>query len=162
MTVPVGVGAEAGPRPALGDGLELLEHRDVQPAGSVESGVERPPRRLRGWCDQRRPCRHEPLGRRPGVGDLEGDAQPRRCVMADLDLVDHAFLCRVGDLQRRSAGIENGDPGLPLVLERELFGQSQHVTVEGNRLVVVLRLDDETELQDSPVIWCVTVHRPSR
>ena len=82
--------------------------------------------------------------------------------MTDLDVVDHALLRRVGDLQGRSASIEDGDPGLALTFERDLFGQSQHITVEGDRLVVVLRLDDETKLEHGPVSRYVAAHDVSR
>jgi hypothetical protein len=96
------------------------------------------------------------------VGDLERHAHPNGCRMADLDLVDHALLGRVGDLQGGPAGVEDGNAGLTLALERGPLGESEDVSVESDRLVVVIGLDDEAELEDGSLGCCGLTHRRSR
>jgi hypothetical protein len=111
---------------------------------------------------ERRPRLHETLGRGLRVGDLECHTDPGGCRLADLDLVDHAPLGRVCDLQGCPAGVEDGDASLAVALEGGLLGKPQYVAVERDRLVVVLGLDDEAKLEDGSFTGCAVAHHRSR
>src|SRR4029453_4917617 len=67
---------------------------------------------------------------------------------AQLDGVDHRDLGGVGELQGGSAHVEDGHLLAGVALYRQLLGGAEDVAVEGDRLLVVGRLDDQAHLQD--------------
>jgi hypothetical protein len=89
------------------------------------------------------------VGRLLGVGDLEGDPKVRADTTAHLDPVDQVDLGRVGQLERRPAGIEDGHLLAGVAVDLELDVGAEDVAVEAQRLVVVGGLDHEPHLQDA-------------
>ncbi len=80
---------------------------------------------------------------------------------AGFDGVDHSFLCRIRELERGSARVEDHDSGVPLAFERREFGQPERLTVEADRLVEVVCFDDESELSDG-VCFGIGFHPTNR
>ena len=89
------------------------------------------------------------IGDAPGVGDLEGHPQPRADPAPDLHPVDHVDLLRAGELERRTAHVEDGDPLAVVAVQLELLGPAQHIAVETHRFLVIIGLDDQTHLKDA-------------
>ena len=102
----------------------------------------------------RRPPRPAPRVAASASVDLEGDPQRRRHPAADLDLVDHRDLGRVGQLQGGPAGVEDHDVLAVVAGEVELDRQAERVAVERHRGVEVLGLDDQAELADPGQYRC--------
>ena len=68
----------------------------------------------------------------------------------DLDPIDERGLGRIGDLERRPAGLE--DHHAPVIRGvRRTLGQAEHIAVEGDRRLEVLGGDDQPHLADRRV-----------
>ena len=135
-------GEEAPPRLA-----ELLEQRQLQAGGTFEARVQRAPR-----CLGR--CRHdlgarcgEPRGRIARVVHLEREADVAGDTAADLDLVDERGVLGLEQLERRAAGLEDGDAAA--AGEGGHLLQPEHVAIEAEGLVVVLGGDADAQLADA-------------
>jgi hypothetical protein len=140
-------------------GAQFLKESDLEPARRGQSRVERAPWRLARSGDQRGSGGHEGVGRRRAVGDLEGDAHLRCDLTADLDLIDHPLLCGIGDLERGATRVEDRDASSTVALKCGLLGQPEHVLIEVERLLVILRLDDEPHLDHGATLRGVGDHR---
>src|SRR6478609_1207158 len=139
------------PRGASVRRAQLLEHGQLQPRGPLEPRVQRAPRRLGRRRDELGAALvDQPRGRRPGVRHLARDAHVPRDLPADLDVVDQPLLRRVRDLERRAAGVEDRDVRTVAALVGLELLEPEHVPVERQRRVVVLRLDDQPQLPDRP------------
>lgn len=64
------------------------------------------------------------------------------------DRVDHPCLGGICEFQSGASRVEDRDSGAVFSFECSLLGQSKNVAVEGERIVKVLDLDNETQLPD--------------
>ena len=94
----------------------------------------------------------EPRGRSGGIGYLERDAESWAHLSADFDLVDHALLRGIGELERSSTGVEDHHSLTVLAVDRLLDLETQGVTIERERGVEILDLDDEAKLSNR-ILW---------
>jgi ATPase subunit of ABC transporter with duplicated ATPase domains len=134
----------------------------VQTGRRLEPGVEGAPRRLDRRHEHVRAAVREPVRHVLGVVHLEGDPQSWGDLAADLDLVDHALLGRIRDLEGGAPGVEDDDPGVARALVRLLLLQAQDVAVELDRPFEVLRLDHEAQLSHAPVAVMTRLARLAR
>ena len=83
------------------------------------------------------------------IGHFERHSNLRAGRVTDFERVDHLLLCGVAELQRRPTYVEDDDACIVVALKRGLLGQTESVSIEGQRLVEILGLDDEAELHDA-------------
>src|SRR5438876_867783 len=158
--------ATVGPVSALrlsGRAAVLGEERQLQPGGSFEPRIERLPRGSHRRRDNRCTGSGEPCRGRRGVVDLERQPDVTGDPSSDLDLVDECRVTGIGDLERRSAAIEDDDAPIRGG-EGRLFGQAQGVAIEADGFVIVGRGDDDTKLMDHGAVdvrWIGIAHGDS-
>ena len=98
------------------------------------------------------PALGEQAGRRARVVHLESDADVPGDAPPDLQLVDVGGVVRIGQLERGAPGLQDRDPPVRRRVRGPL-AQPEHVAVEAQRLVVVLRRHDQPQLAHAP--WTI-------
>lgn len=143
------VGCEACTQLTLLEAFQFLEERDLPTSGSSYASIQRPEGCRRRWGEEFCSGCGRLCDRAARVFDFQGDAQGMcahgRGTRA-LDLVDVLRMGRGGELDRGDARVKDRDPVVTVGRESDLFGHAERVTVEPDRLVEVVGLDDQTEL----------------
>jgi hypothetical protein len=126
----------------LGDRLGIQILADQLVDLGRRPGAARPGRKIFGSARRRR-----------RIGDLEGDTDRAGHAPSNLDLVDVCGIRGIGKLERGPAGVEDRDTPTRGARGREgaELGHAKDVTVEPQRVVVILGGDRQPQLDDTDV-----------
>ncbi len=115
----------------------------------MQPGVDGSPWRLGRGCDQGCSVLNECGCCLGAIVNFE--CYPDSCagLPVGLNSVDHLRLRGVRKFQGCLAGIEDRDPRVVLTFEGSAFRQTENVSVECQRRIEVLYLDDEAQLLDA-------------